>query len=182
MARSAIQAPSNLMHVVRMLIDAVLRAARILQSQPGYSMPLLRLHAQLVHELGADAGSYRQIYQQLKKRIDSFIIADMPRVLGGTDGWPGGVREAYESALDHAGLGSCVRITLTETPAQGKPCDLLAALGATLADLAINSAADDELAAYVERGSQQLLEMSRIIPDAETARPTTPLPDPPPAM
>ena len=86
------------MQFPRMLIDAVLRAARILQTIPGSSMPLVRLHAQLVRELGPAVGSYGEIYQQLKKRTDSFIVVDEARVLAGADGWPGVVREAETDA------------------------------------------------------------------------------------
>jgi hypothetical protein len=162
-----------------MSLDALLCAARILQSQPGYTMPLARLHAQLVRELGAHAGSYGQIYQALKKRTDSFVLLDAPRVLG-TDGWPGGVREAYDAALEGAGLGSCVRVMLTETPVPAECSDLLAALGGTLADLTINSAHDGALKTYLERASLAAAELGRIMQGDAAVRPTTPLPDPPP--
>jgi hypothetical protein len=169
------------MHVLRMLIDTVLRAARILHSAPGYSMPLSRLHAQLVRELGPGAGSYGEIYQQLKKRTDSFIIVDSARLLTGTDGWPGGVREAYDSALSHAGLGSCVRVTLTEPPIDGGAGDLLAAVGATLAELAATAPRDHALNGYVELGAQQLAEMNRLLFSGGTDHPTTPPRDPQPS-
>jgi hypothetical protein len=163
-----------------MSLDALLSAARILQSQPGYTMPLVRLHAQLVRELGAHAGSYGQIYQALKKRTDSFAILDAPRVLG-TDDWPGGVREAYDAALDGAGFGSCVRVMLTEMPLTDDRSNLLAALGLTLAHLATSTAGDCALAGYLERATHEAAEIVRIMQGDAVNRPTTPLPDPPPA-
>ena len=162
-----------------MLIDTVLRAARILQSTPGYSMPLARLHAQLVRELGTEAGSYGEIYHQLKKRTDSFIVVDAARMLDGSDRWPLLIREAYDSALEHAGLGSCVRVSLTTGQEGEQTCDLLAALGATVADLTIAAAGDETLVDYVERAAQQLAELNRVMVNGGTALPTTLPPGPP---
>jgi hypothetical protein len=169
------------MQFPRMLIDAVLRAARILQAIPGSSMPLVRLHAQLVRELGPAVGSYGEIYQQLKKRTDSFIVVDEARVLAGADGWPGVVREAYDSALEHAGLGSCARISLTSAQDGEPSCELLTALAATLADLTNGAAGDETMSEYLERAGQQLAELNRTIISGGTDRPTTPLPDLPPS-
>ncbi len=169
------------MQLPRMLIDAVLRAARILQAIPGSSMPLVRLHAQLVRELGPAVGSYGEIYQQLKKRTDSFIVVDEARVLAGADGWPGLVREAYDSALEHAGLGSCARVSLTSAQDGEPSCELLTALAATLADLTTGAASDEAMSEYVERAGQQLAELNRTIISGETDRPTIPLRDLPPS-
>ena len=164
-----------------MLIDTVLRAARILQSAPGYSMPLRRLHAQLVRELGPGAGTYGEIYQQLRKRTDSFIVVDGARVLGGADTWPGQVREAYDSALEHAGLGSCIRVSLA-CAQEGEQSALLAALGTTVATLSTGAAGDPTMQPYVEGVARQLAELNRVIMAGGTDRPTTPLPDPPPSV
>jgi hypothetical protein len=164
-----------------MLIDTVLRAARILQGTPGYSLPLARLHAQLVRELGAEAGSYGEIYQQLKKRTDSFIVLDAARVLDGSDNWPLLIREEYDSALEHAGLGSCVRVSLAAAQEGEQTCDLMGALGATLAELTIAATGDEALTGYVERAAQQLAELNRVVFSGGTARPTTLPPDPPPS-
>ena len=169
------------MQLPRMLIDAVLRAARILQATPGSSMPLVRLHAQLLRELGPAAGSYGEIYQQLKKRTDSFMVVDEARVLTGADSWPGFVREAYNTALEHAGLGSCARVSLTSAQDGEPSCELLTALAATLADLTAGAAGDEAMSDYVERAGQQLAELNRTIISGGTDRPTTPLPDPPPS-
>jgi hypothetical protein len=168
------------MQFVRMLIDAVLRAARILQTSPGYSMPLARLHAQLIRELGPQAGSYGEIYQQLKKRTDSFIVIDAARVLSGADNWPSVVREAYDSALEHAGMGACARVTLTSAQEGECNCELVAEIGATVATLTACCDGDEALAAYVERAARQLAELHQLM-SGGTDLPTTPLPDPPPS-
>ena len=164
-----------------MLIDTVLRAARILESAPGYSMPLRRLHAQLVRELGPGAGTYAEIYQQLRKRTDSFIVVDGTRVLSGADTWPGQVREAYDSALEHAGLGSCIRVSLTSAQ-EGEHSALLAALGTTVAALTTGAAGDPAMQPYVESVARQLAELNRVIMTGERDRPTIPPPDPRPSV
>lgn len=167
---------------MRMLIEAVLRAAHILRAQPGYTMPLSRLYAQLVQELGSEAGSYSQIYQQLQKRTDSFTLLNSPRVLAAADGWSGMVREAYSEALQQAGLGSCVRVALTEAAAEDSNNDLAAALSATVGELVMLCGKDVALAAYVERASHELTELGRVLVSAGTSLPTTHPPDPPPAV
>jgi hypothetical protein len=163
-----------------MSLDALLSAARILQAQPGYTMPLVRLHAQLVRELGTGAGSYGQIYQQLEQRTDSFAIVNTPLVLG-IDGWPGGVREEYDAAFGGAGLGSCVRVVLTETPLTNEGSDLLCTVSVTLAHLSSSAGADRALAPYLESAARELAELTRIMQGDAAAHPTTLLPDPPSA-
>lgn len=168
------------MQFIRMLIDAVLRAARILQTTPGYSMPLARLHAQLIRELGPEAGSYGEIYQQLKKRTDSFIVIDSARVLAGADSWPTPVREAYDSALEHAGMGACARVTLTAAEEGERTCALVSEIGTTVAALSESCAGDESLAAYVERAARQLALLHELM-SGGTGPPTTPPPGPPPS-
>lgn len=163
-----------------MMIDAVLRAARILQSQPGYTMPLVQLHAQLVREMGSAAGSYSEIYQHLCKQRDSFAISNSPRLLTGADSWPGLVREAYDHALGGTGLGSCIRVTLTETESRDEHADVVAALSTTIGELIANTSCDDVLTAYIEAATQELAEINSALTHAETARPTILLPDLPP--
>jgi hypothetical protein len=175
-----IHAPDPIVQSLRMLIDVLLRAAHILQSQPGYTMPLFRLHAQLTRELGPAAGTYGQIYQQLRKRTDSFALVDSPRLLDGANHWPGLVQETYDTVLEGAGLGSCVRVTLMETDAN-ETCDLVAALSVTLGELAAQCSDDHALTAYLAAATQQVAELNRVIVSAGTGPPTTPLPGPPPS-
>jgi hypothetical protein len=163
-----------------MIIDALLNAKRILEMQPGYSMPLRQLHAQLVRELGPGAGSYGEIYQQLARKSDCFAILNAPRMLGG-DGWPGIVREQYDHALETAGLGACTRVTLTEPPGPESATDLLAVLSATLGEIISLADGDETLSAYIESATLDLAQLNRAITAAETILPTTPPPDPPPA-
>lgn len=160
-----------------MIIDAVLRAAGILQSQPGYTMPLVQLHAQLVRELGTAAGTYGEIYQQLCKRRDSFAMVNSPRLLTGADTWPGLVREAYDHALGGAGLGSCIRVTLIETESPQDQSDIVAALTTTIGELIANTDSDDALSAYIETATHALAEISSAVTLAETVHPTTLPPD-----
>jgi hypothetical protein len=178
LALPPIYVPDSIVHSLRMSIDVVLRAAHILQTQPGFTMPLYRLHAQLVRELGAAVGSYGQIYQQLRNLTGSFALVDAPRLLNGTEAWPGQVQEAYDSALEGVGLGSCVRVMLTETE-QKESCDLIAALSVTLGELAAQCGEDHVLTSYLAAANGQLPELNNAIISAETVRPTTPLRDPP---
>jgi hypothetical protein len=162
-----------------MIIDAVLNAKRILEMQPGYSMPLRQLHAQLVRELGPGAGSYSEIYQQLRRKSDCFALLNAPRVLGG-HAWPGTVREQYENALEHVGLGACTRVTLTDPPVQDSAADLIAVLSATLGEIVSQADGDEALAAYIESATIDLEQLNRVITGAGTTLPTTPPPGPPP--
>ena len=162
-----------------MIIDALLNAKRILEMQPGYSMPLRELHARLVRELGPGAGTYSEIYQQLRRKSDCFAILNAPRVLRG-DAWPGIVREQYDNALEHAGLGACTRVTLTDPPLQDAAADLIAALNATLGEIVSLADGDEALAAYIESATIDLAQLNQVITGAGTSRPTTLPPDPPP--
>ena len=175
----AIQTPGSAGHHLLMLIEAILRAARILKAEPGYSMSLARLHAQLIAELGPQAGSYSEIYQQLQKRADSFMVLDSARRLDGTDSWPRPVREAYDHALDSAGFGSCVRVTLTEPPLEPEADSLISALSNTIADLCAACEHDPALEEFLQRAKEQVFELNGIMLASAEARPTTPLPDPP---
>jgi hypothetical protein len=165
--------------MTRMLIEVVIRAAHILRRQPGYSMPLTRLHAQLVHELGPQAGSYAEIYQQLRRRTDSFAFFNAPRALSSGDTWRGIVRDGSAAALDSAGMGSVVRVALTEALPREEASDLAAALNTTMSELAALCAQDTTLAAYIERATIEVTELSRVLTAVETDRPTTLPPDPP---
>lgn len=161
-----------------MKLDALLSAARILRSQPGCSMPLVKVHARLTEELGPGVGSYAELYQQLKNRPQSFLVIDSPRLLPDTTGWPPHVREAYGAALDNAGLGACVRVALTESLPETDHDDALALAGATLSDLWNASARDPIMRDIVTRAAQQLEEINAALADVGEARPTTHPPDP----
>lgn len=159
-----------------MRIEVVLKAAQILRALPGHTMPLSRLHAQLQTEFGT-VGSYADLYHQLKKQADSFMLVDTARMLSGRDGWSGMVRERYDSVLDGVGLGSCVRVTLTELPETESSCEIVAALSATMGCLTPSLAADPSLREFTLGAAHQLAEISRIM-DAAAGRPTIQLPDP----
>lgn len=160
-----------------MLIEAVVRAAHILRKQPGYTMPLAHLHAQLIRELGPEAGSYGQIYRLLQKRAESFVVLDSAKRLGGTETWPRAVREEYSHALDNAGFGCCVRVTLTEALPLPEAESIIAALNSTMADLLAASEQDAAHKEYVERATEQLAEFGRAMLAAAAARPTILPPD-----
>ena len=164
-----------------MKLEAILRAAQILRAQPSYAMPLAKLHTRLAEELGTDAGTYAQIYLQLKNRPQSFMVVDSPRLLDGTDYWPAQARDEYDAVLDVAGLGACVRVALTEVAVQDEQPGAIALAGATMSELWNAGEHDPIMRERVARATRELEEISSLLSaDAEAERPTIPLPDPPP--
>jgi hypothetical protein len=163
-----------------MNIEAVLRAARILRGEPAYTMPLSTLHERLRKELGAEAGTYAQIYLQLKNLPQSFLMIDAPQLLHGTEVWPAQVREEYNSALGGVGLGACVRVALTEALAEEAHPGAVGLASKTVSELWAAAENDGVLLEYLSRAAHQLEEISSLLAaDAEAARTTTPPPDPP---
>src|SRR5688500_10530258 len=88
-----------------MKLNALVRVAQILRSQPAYTMPLPRLHKCLAEELGTEAGTYAQMYHELKKRPYSLMVLDAQRLLDHDD---------YGAVVEDSGLGACTRIALAE--------------------------------------------------------------------
>lgn len=143
-------------------------------------MALNKLYARLAEELGADAGSYADVYHQLKNRPQSFMLIDSPKLLPDTSAWPRQVREEYDVALRNAGMGACVRVALTEVPSASGPADALALAGATLNDLWTAVARDPAMRDFVTRAAKQLEEIiAATAPDVEVKHPTIRPPDPP---
>lgn len=160
-----------------MKLVAVLRAAQILRAQPAYTMPLAKLHARLAEELGPDAGTYAQVYLQLKNRPHSFMLVDSPRLLEGGS-WPAEVREDYGAALEGTGLGACVRVALTEFPGEETQPDAIAVAAATMNELRMAAGDDPVIREYVARAARELEEISaQLAADAGAGPPTTPPPD-----
>jgi hypothetical protein len=128
-----------------MNLDALLRAAQILGSQPARTMSLARLHACLAGELGSDAGTYAHIHAELKKRPQSFMVLEAPRLTAD---------DAYESVLEGAGVSGCTWVTLAEGP--GEDLDALGVATATLTELWTRIEADPTLRDYLVNAAQQL--------------------------
>ena len=160
-----------------MKIEAVLRAAQILRTQPAYTMSLNQLHARLQSELGADAGTYGQFYLHLKNRPQSFTIIDAPQLLRGSDIWPAQVREEYDSVLENAGLGTCIRVALTEVAIEEAQPGAIALASKTIGELWGAAQQDSVLCEFLAHASRQIEEISSLLADAEATRPTTPPPD-----
>ncbi|MGQ0813681.1 MAG: hypothetical protein ACT4O1_04375 [Gemmatimonadota bacterium] len=153
-----------------MNLNALLRAAQILQSQPTYTMTLTRLHACLAEEIGSEAGSYAQMYLELKKRPRSFMVIDAPRLIDS---------EEYEQLLEGAGLGPCTRVGLAEVGAEPDRSGALGLAGSTLTELWQKTEGDPELRAYLSHAASELERISsQLSADAGAARPTTHAPGP----
>ncbi len=163
-----------------MTSETLLRAAQILRSQASHAMPLAQLHARLKQELGTGVGSYAHMYQQLKQQPGTFMIFDSPRLLlRGSERWPSQVREAYDQALDGAGLGACACVALAERPFEAEDGPIARA-GASLSALWRAAENDSALCEFLKAATRQLDEISAILArDAAAAHPTTRLPDPP---
>ena len=164
-----------------MKMDVLFRVVHILRTQPGCTMPLSRLYAQLVQELGSRAGSYAEIYQYLRRQTGSFTLLNVPRVLVSAEGSGGRVRETYDEALEDAGLGSLVQVALTEYIEEQDPADVATALTTTVGELARLCGDDLALSGYVERATHELVELTRVLAAVPAAHPTTPPRDLPPA-
>ena len=136
-----------------MKLDALLRAAQILRSQPAGTMPLSRLHKCLAEEIGPDAGTYAQIYLELKKRPQSFMVLDSPRLLE---------HDAYGSVLEDAGLGACTRIALAELGA-GDDGSAISIASATLSELWTRADADPVLRDYLVQAANEMDRISQAL-------------------
>ena len=156
-----------------MKLESVLRAAQILRSQPGCTMPLRTLHAHLQREFGAEAGTYAQVYHLLKNLPHSFIVMDTPQLIAGSEKWPAQLREEYNCALEGAGLGSCARVALAEVSAEELHGGTLGLASQTLSELWAIAEGDPVLREYLSTIAQQLEEISAVLADGEAAPPTT---------
>ena len=145
-----------------MKLDTLLRAAQILRLQPSYAMPLARLHSCLAEELGGDAGTYGEVYRELKKRPQSFIVLDAPRLLTA-----GGYHELGDEALPAA----CARVSLTEFADDDPPTDALGLAAATVSELWQRTTTDSVLRDHVAGVAEEL---EAIIAQAEWAREAAP--------
>jgi hypothetical protein len=157
----------------RMKLESVLRAAQILRSQPGGTMPLRSLHARLHHEFGAESGSYAQMYHLLKNLPHSFIVMDESQLIAGSDKWPAQLREEYACALEGAGLGSCVRVALAEVAPEELHGGALGLANQTLSELWAAAAGDPVLREYLSTIAHQLDELNAVLADGAAAPPTT---------
>lgn len=157
-----------------MKIELVVRAAHILRTEPGYTMPAVKLHTRLVAELGAEAGSYAEMQQMLKQRTESFMLLDAPRLLPTTEAWPPQIRAEYEAALQ--ATGSCTRVALVETSTRENGA--LGMAGRTISSLWQVSEGNDSLRVLLRSAVDELAELDEIIGRGGAERPTTPLRDP----
>jgi hypothetical protein len=123
----------------RMKLDTLLRAAQILSVQPACTMPLTTLHACLAAEIGRDAGTYAQMYAELKKRPQSFMVLEAPSLVED---------EAYEA------LTGFTWVTLAESTSEDR--DALAMAGTTLTELWARTDMDPALREQLLNGARQL--------------------------
>jgi hypothetical protein len=136
-----------------MNLDTLVRAAQILRAQPACTMPLARLHACLTEEIGSDAGTYAHVHAELKKRPQSFMVLEPPKLIED---------DSYESALERAGLGACTWIALVEAPSDEEE-DMLGLAGATLSELWAQTDSDPALREYLVHAARQLEAVGQVL-------------------
>src|SRR5687767_6702537 len=138
-----------------MKLNALVRVAQILRSQPAYTMPLPRLHKCLAEELGTEAGSYAQMYHELKKRPYSFMVFDSPRLFDHDD---------YGSVLEDSGLGVCTRVALAELGTDDGGSSALSLACITLTELWARADTDPLLREYLTQAASEMERLSETLP------------------
>jgi hypothetical protein len=137
-----------------MKLNALVRVAQILRSQPAYTMPLSRLHMCLAEELGAEAGTYAQMYHELKKRPHSFMVLESPRLLDDGD---------CPAAIEAMPLETGTRVSLAELDDDDGGSALSLAC-VTLSELWARADADPLLREYLAQAASEMERISKTLP------------------
>jgi hypothetical protein len=137
-----------------MKLNALVRVAQILRSQPAYTMPLSRLHTCLAEELGTEAGTYAQMVHELKKRPHSFMVHESPRLLDHDD---------YASAIESMGLETGTRVSLAEL-GDDDAYSALSMACITLSELWARADADPLLREYLAQATSEMERLSETLP------------------
>lgn len=151
--------------------------AEMLRRSATKQLSLQQLHGLLVREIGGAAGSYHDLLSRLKRVSPRFLVLDRPDPLRNNTGWSWEVREAYVSALDHAGidLSPLVSFAPAQVAAEDDPADVIAVLRSTLVRLTPQLAQDPAISEDIVAALSGITNLS--VP----AMPTTILPRDPPA-
>jgi hypothetical protein len=141
-----------------------------LRRRNGQTTTLSALHANLVDELGAAAGSYHQLYQRLKRCSQRIAVFERPNPVYAVS-WPEDCQADYERAMRGAGVDLSPVVTLVPEP-DDEAESVFITMRATLLTLAKELQSDAALANEVIGAVMALREVPQV--RAETPRPTTP--------
>src|SRR5690606_9601115 len=95
-----------------MLSEIEQRVLTLLRNDPEPMVPLARIHAALVAELGPRIGTYAQLHDRLRRRPDLFLLLDPLPLPWSADTWSGDVQDEYRNALREAGIDTGPRVAL----------------------------------------------------------------------
>lgn len=153
-----------------MVTEIEQRILALLRSDPDPMVPLTRLHAALVAELGPRGGTYAQLHQRIRRRPDLFLLLEPLSVPWSDDGWGIDLQREYERALRDAGLDTGPRVALatpdSEPPAASgadPAAPVLRMLQESLVHLWASAADDPQLQAELVEALGQAEELRRVL-------------------
>jgi|GEM_PF-522906 hypothetical protein len=174
-----------------MLSEIEQRVLTLLRNDPEPMVPLARIHAALVAELGPRIGTYAQLHDRLRRRPDLFLLLDPLPLPWSADTWSGDVQDEYRNALREAGIDTGPRVALAAPDVELPPppptahpaARVLCTLQESLVHLWSCAADDPELQAEVVEALGQAEEIRRVLEDLAAPRPgqtpAAPAPAPP---
>jgi hypothetical protein len=154
-----------------MMSEIEQRILTLLRSDPEPMVPLSRIHAALVAELGPRSGTYAQLRERIRRRPDLFLLIEPIPTPWSDDSWPAELRGEYERALREAGLDAGPRVAIAgvddgplglATPAPGA-APVLRALQASLVQLWAAAAGDPQLQPELVEALGQAEEVRRVL-------------------
>jgi len=155
------------------------RVLALLRNDPDPMVPLTRIHAALVAELGPRCGTYAQLYERLRRRPDLFLLLEPLPIPWSGDTWSADIQDEYRHALREAGLDTGPRVALATPDAELPPlpagahpaAPVLRTLQESLVHLWSSAADDPELQAELIEALGQAEEIRRVLQDLAASEP-----------
>jgi len=145
-------------------------AAQVLNRCSDPSVSMRQLHALVVAEIGAGAGSYARFTDTLRRRRDLFVVVDPDDPLSEGPAWPPPLLDEYRQALAEAGLEAEPVVALAKSaalPAMAlaveRDASVMATMGQSLADLLDSAKHDTELERAIAHAVMHSHTMARAI-------------------
>ena len=171
-----------------MISEIEQRVLTLLRNDPEPLVPLTRIHAALVAELGPRTGTYAQLHERLRRRPDLFLLLEPLPMPWSADAWAADIEDEYRHALREAGLDPGPHVALATPDAELPPlpatappaAPVLRSLQESLVHLWSCAADDPELQAELVEALGQAEEIRRALEDLAASEPLEPPPGPPP--
>ncbi len=171
-----------------MLSQIEQRVLTLLRNDPDPMVPLTRIHAALVAELGPRSGTYAQLHERLRRRPDLFLLLEPLPIPWSADSWSADIEDEYRQALHEAGLDAGPRVALAAPDAELPPppaaahpaAPVLRAVQESLVHLWSCAADDPQLQAELIEALGQAEEIRRVLQDLASSEPGHTPPRPPP--